>query len=105
MATLFRDAGFPCERTSRGVAQSADVAGVRGLSIEVKRQEHLNIWACMAQSISQAGRRIPVLYFRRDRSEWLVTLRHKDFIQLYQDSYDAGDGGHVERKERDAPAT
>jgi hypothetical protein len=100
LARYYRDCGFEVRRTQRGESQTCDLDGLRGVSIEVKRVENLNVWKAMGQAITQAGSRIPALHFRRNSGEWFVCLRLDDFLALYQDSYDVA--GHIERKECEA---
>lgn len=72
-----------------GLAGDADVVGLRGYHIEVKRVEKLNIDRAMDQSIRDADaesiRRgevvIPVVMHRRNRRPWLVTMTLDDFMR------------------------
>ena len=66
-----------------GANGDADVVGIPGLHIEEKRVEHLNLEAAMKQSVHDARKdEIPVVMHRKNRSEWLVTLRLDDFMHL-----------------------
>lgn len=50
---------------------------------ECKRVENLNLWASWAQASSRRTKEsVPVLIFRRSRSEPLVVLNALDFIKL-----------------------
>ena len=50
---------------------------------EVKNQEALNIWKSFEQAETHVqGKEIPVLFFKRNRSELMVCLKARDFIKL-----------------------
>lgn len=57
-------------------AQSGDIVSIPGLSIEVKRQETLNITVWWRQTVRQADDlgAIPVLMFRQNRKAWRFCL-------------------------------
>ena len=61
----------------------ADVVGMTGFHIEVKRVERLDLNAAMEQSIRDAAENeIPVVFHRRDRDYWKVTMRLDDFMNV-----------------------
>lgn len=51
-------------------------------AIECKNQETLNIWEALAQVEARAGTRIPVVFFKRNKSKVYVTLEAEKFIFL-----------------------
>lgn len=53
-------------------------------AIEVKNQERLNVWQSFEQAKAHATGtgRTPLLVFRRNRSELMVSLRLEDFLKL-----------------------
>jgi hypothetical protein len=51
-------------------------------SIEVKVQEALNIWAALTQAQDNAGEHIPLLCFRRNKTEMYAALKLDDLIKL-----------------------
>lgn len=66
--------------------QEPDISGLRGVHIECKRVEKLNISKAMKQSIDDAakfhdGR--PAVFHRRNREPWLVTMRLSDWARMY----------------------
>lgn len=70
-----------------------DLVGLEGIHAEVKRVEKLNIEKAMEQSIEDAAKRgdgLPALFHRKDKSEWLVTMRLEDWIDLYGGWNDEG---------------
>jgi Holliday junction resolvase len=97
---LLTDAGFP--DVTRGYqmlgatgSDSADVVGLEGLHIEVKRQETMRLYDWVDQAVSDASKAkdMPVVIHRcsKDRKKptsvkgsWLVTVRLDDFLSLYR---------------------
>lgn len=66
----------------------ADCEGLKGIHIEVKRVERLNIDNAMAQAIedlkSKKEKKIPVVFHRKNRKEWLATVRLEDWFKFYK---------------------
>lgn len=57
-----------------------DMNGIR-YHVEVKRCEHLRLHEAMAQAIHDSnGKAVPLVAHRRNRGEWLITMRMEDFI-------------------------
>jgi hypothetical protein len=55
------------------------------LVVEVKSQESIQIWAALEQAESHGighPDQVPVLFFRRNRSELYVALLAEDFVKL-----------------------
>lgn len=86
LAKVLRDYGFEARRGQqyKGGADSPDVIGLDGIHIEVKRVERLNLSDAMAQSIRDAGDDVPIVAHRKNREEWLVTMRLIDWMELYE---------------------
>lgn len=86
LAHILRDQyGYEVKRGMVFLNQS-DMIGLSGIHPEVKRVERLNIWEAMRQAVLEAGKRhdgLPTVFHRRNRSEWLVTMRLVDWIDLY----------------------
>ena len=86
LASKLLDYGYDCRRGQRycGKNGDADVVGLNGIHIEVKRVERLNIQDAMSQSKRDAREgELPTVFHRKNYSEWLVTLRLDDFMKLY----------------------
>ena len=67
-----------------------DLVGLPGVHIECKRVERLNVGAAMQQAVDDAerfGDGMPVVFHRRNRRPWLVTMQLDDFIKLYRGNY------------------
>lgn len=68
-----------------GADGSADVVGIPGVHLEVKRVERLNVDKAMVQSISDAREdEIPVVAHRKNGGKWLVTMTASDWFQLIE---------------------
>ena len=69
----------------KGGYDSPDVVGLPGIHQEIKRVEKLNIHESMKQSIRDCeGKAIPIVAHRRNREEWLVTMRAVDWFEVYK---------------------
>ena len=86
LAKVLREYGYNARRGQqyKGGADSPDVIGLDGIHIEVKRVERLNISDAMAQSIRDAGDDVPIVAHRKNREDWLVTMRLIDWMGLYE---------------------
>lgn len=63
----------------------ADVVGLPGIHIECKRVENLNIYKAIEQASNDAKENeMPTVFHRKDRKDWLVTMRLEDWIKLYE---------------------
>ncbi len=84
-ASLCRHEGYNTRRGQQycGI-EGEDVTGLEGIHVEVKRVERLNIGEAMAQSISDAGGKVPIVAHRKNNCEWLITMRFDDWIKLYR---------------------
>ena len=87
VAHLFQKYGYHAERGQQhdGRSGHADVVGVPGLWIEVKRSESLNIDDAIAQaerdnSAIPDDDLLPMVIHRKNRCEWMVTMRVFDFL-------------------------
>ena len=92
LAGILRDYGYDCRRGQQycGASGDADVVGLPGIHIECKRVERLNLYDAMEQSKRDAREQeSPAVFHRRDRCEWLVTMRLDDWMKLYKEG---GDG-------------
>lgn len=96
LAKILRETyGFEDARRSQqfsGKQGDADVTGIPGIHLEVKRNERLNIYEAYEQSCRDAKaeneykRReaIPTVFHRKNHKPWLVTMGLEDFIKMYR---------------------
>lgn len=65
----------------------SDIVGLFGIHPEVKRVEKLNISKAMEQADMESIKRmdgLPTVFHRRDREDWLVTMKLEDWMVLYK---------------------
>lgn len=84
---LLKDRGLKAQRTAplqaAGGVNDADVLGVEGHHIEVKRQERVCIDAWCAQAeLAAKPTDTPCVVWRRSRQPWRVALPLEDFLDL-----------------------
>lgn len=87
IAHILQEKGFEARRGQQfcGKNGDADVVGLDGIHMEIKRVESLNIYNAMSQSKSDArDGEIPTVIHRRNRDEWKVTMLLDDFIEMYK---------------------
>ena len=87
---LCRRNGYNTRRTQQfcgSSGQAADVVGLDGISIEVKRVEHLNIHEAMNQSVSHRppARKasLPTVAHPKIHPDRLMTMKAYDWFKLY----------------------
>lgn len=88
LAGILREYGYDCRRSQQycGVSGDADVIGLPGIHIECKRVEKLNLLDAVLQAVRDAAKGLlPTVFHRKDRCEWLVTMRLVDWIELYKE--------------------
>ena len=68
----------------------ADIIGLPYIHVEVKRVERLNIYDAIEQAKrdSKKSDNLPAVFHRKNNSEWLVTMRLEDWLELYRDYTD-----------------
>lgn len=89
LTKILRDYGYTARRGQQysGANGDADVVGIPGVHIECKRVERLNIHDAMNQAVRDAREgEIPVVMHRKNRTEWLVTMRLEDWLKERSDS-------------------
>lgn len=86
IAKILRGYGYDARRGQQysGANGDADVVGLPGVHIEVKRVEALNIDKAMEQAERDARGEIPAVFHRKNGKEWKATVRLEDFIKLYK---------------------
>lgn len=87
IANILKEYGYDTRRGVQynGSDGSPDVVGLPNIHIEVKRVEALNLDKAMKQSIDDArDGEVPVVMHRKDRHEWLVTMRLDEWMEFYE---------------------
>lgn len=88
LARKLWDYGYMCRRGQQysGENGDADVVGLPGIHIECKRAERLNIYDAISQAVHDAKTgTLPAVFHRKDRCEWLVTMRLPDWMEIYRE--------------------
>jgi Holliday junction resolvase len=87
LANKLREYGYDCRRGQQysGI-EGEDVVGLKGIHIETKRVERLQLTDAMLQSARDAkDGEIPVVMHRKNHEDWYVTMRLDDWIDFYRD--------------------
>lgn len=89
---LFRDNGYEVHRTvqynGRSPAGAADLDGIPGLHIEVKRVERLNIQEAVDQTTrDHKPGTLRAVFHRKNNCEWLVTMPAEDWFRIFREYY------------------
>lgn len=88
LAGKLRDYGYDARRGQQysGANGDADVVGLPGIHIEVKRVERLNMDGAMEQARRDARQgEKPAVFHRRNGRGWLVTMGLDDWMELYSE--------------------
>ena len=86
-AKVLQTYGYDARRGQQysGASGDADVVGLPGVHIEVKRVEKLNISKAMQQSSRDAREgEMPIVMHRKNKETWLVTMPLQVFMMLYK---------------------
>ena len=91
LANILKGYGYEDSRRGQqycGSNGDADVVGLSGIHIECKRVEKLNLEKAMEQAEhDRKENEKPVVFHRKDRKPWLVTMKLEDWMELFQ-AYD-----------------
>ena len=81
---LTRILGTPVSRTQqfKGTAQSADLEGVNGLHLEVKRVEKFSLYPAMEQAKEESEDSLPLLLHKRNRKKWVAICYLDDLAEI-----------------------
>lgn len=72
----------------------SDVIGLKGVHIECKRVEKLNIETAMEQARQESEKRrdgVPAVFHRKNNKPWLVTMDLTDWCDLYKRGFENGE--------------
>ncbi len=88
LARKLREYGYDARRGQQycGVSGDADVIGLPGVHIEVKRTERLSLYDALSQAKSDARPgEMPIVAHRRNNCEWVVIQPLEDWIRIYRE--------------------
>ena len=101
--SILRERGFHVERGgTQSYGARPDLYGLDSVHLDIKRSETTKIWEWMRQSKQDAARfgdGWPTVIFRRSRSDWLICMELKNWLELYKRAF-PGDFGRSEPQER-----
>lgn len=80
--TMRRTAQF----NGKELDSKADIVGMPGIHVEVKRVQALNINLAMEQAVrdSSGTSEIPIVMHRKNRTPWLITMEADKWLKLYE---------------------
>ena len=87
LSSKLKEYGYKTRRGQQycGANGDADVVGLPGIHIECKRVERLNIYDAISQAkADKKENELGVVFHRKDRSEWLVTMTLDEWMKLYK---------------------
>ena len=92
VARILKDHGIDARRTAQfcgNTGEAADVIGLEGYHIEVKRCETTKIWDWIQQAERdhKAGT-VPLVVFRKNGERWKVTLDFEVFLDILKGGTD-----------------
>ena len=86
-AHLLKEYGYDARRSQQyaGINNDADVVGLPGIHVEVKRVEKLNIDNAIEQAMRDArDDELPAVFHRKNHKLWLVTMPLAEWVDLYK---------------------
>lgn len=93
LANILKTYGYEARRGQQfcGANGDADVIGLEGVHIEVKRTEKFKLYDALEQSERDARcGEMPIVITRRNKKPWVVCMRLDDFLRMY--------GGEISEK-------
>ena len=93
LASKFREYGYTDSRRTAqycgSTGDAPDVVGLKGLHIEAKHQERMQLydWMDQAKRDAKEGSK-PVVFHKKNNADILVTMKLEDWMELYKE-YDA----------------
>ena len=93
LASIFREYGYADSRRTAqycgNTGDASDVVGLPGIHVEAKHQERMQLydWMDQAKRDAKAGDEgnLPVVFHKKNNAEILVTMRFKDFMEIYKE--------------------
>lgn len=89
LANLLRKKGYDARRGQQycGANGDADVVGLDGIHIEVKRTERFRPYEAMHQSLNDAREdELSTVFYRSNKRGWLVMMTMDEWLELYERS-------------------
>ena len=93
LSKRLNDYGYKTRRTSQycgNTGDAADLVNLPGIHVEVKFVEKLNLVDAVDQAVRDTkDDKLPTVFHKKSRTDWYVTQRLDDWIQLYRE-WEAG---------------
>jgi hypothetical protein len=85
LSSKLKEYGYDTRRGQQycGIGQ-ADVIGVKGIHLEIKRQERVQDEQWLKQSERDAKNEIPVVMYRRNHEQWKILIRQNIADLIWQ---------------------
>lgn len=89
LANLFKEYGYDAHRSAQycgNTGDAADVLGLKGIHIEAKHQETMQLYKWMEQAIRDSAKSgdYPTVFHKQNNKPILVTMRFEEWMALYQ---------------------
>ena len=89
LVRILQENGIPAE-PGQAVSYGCtpDITGVKGIHVEVKRRENVNLSAALEQAQRDAtrfGDGLPSVFHRKNREGWRVTMPLSAWLELYKE--------------------
>ena len=85
--------GYELKRGGMAFGEVPDLVGLPGIHVEVKRVEKLNLHEAMRQAVRDSEKfrdGAPVVFHRKNREPWLVTMRLDEWAEMYRGTGETG---------------
>lgn len=90
LARRFREQGYDCRRGQQyNGLEGEDVVGLPGIHVECKRTERFHLYDAVDQAKRDANGKIPVVFHRKNNSEWVSVMTLDDWFKLFRE-WEAG---------------
>lgn len=90
VANILKGRGYDARRGQQfcGANGDADVIGIPGIHIEVKRTESFQLWNALEQSKNDARPyEKPIVVHRKNNKQWVVVQPFEDWLDMYEGKY------------------
>ena len=89
IASILKARGYDAHRGQQysGANGDADVEGIPGFHIEVKRTEQFRLWGAIDQAKRDAREQeTPVVFHRKNGSQWVAVMELDDWLDLVEEA-------------------
>ena len=94
LSNKLKEYGFQTRRGQQfcGANGDADVVGLPGVHIECKRVEKLDLEKAYNQAVNDSKENeIPIVFHRKNREQWKITMSLEDFMKFYKGEFNNGE--------------